>query len=101
MAGRSRRVVWTEAARIGLHSALEYISEDSPDAAGHFLGVVLDTAQSLSFLSERGRIVPELQRPDIREIFVYSYRILYQVTQPEVHIVAFLHGARDFGNLMS
>ena len=101
MAGRSRRVVWTEAALNGLDSALEYISEDSPDAAGHFLGVVLDTAQSLSFLSERGRIVPEFQRPDIREIFVYSYRILYQVSQQEVHIVAFLHGARDFGNWIS
>ncbi len=60
MAGRSRRLVWTEAPRVGLDSALEYISEDSPDAAGHFLGVVLDTAQSLSFLSERGRIVPEI-----------------------------------------
>ncbi len=59
MAGRSRRVVWAEGARNGLHSALEYISEDSPDAAGYFLGVVLDTGQSLSFLSERGRIVPE------------------------------------------
>ena len=72
MAGRSRRVVWTEAARDGVHSALEYISEDSPDAAGHFLEVVLETAQSLNFLSERGRIVPEFQRPDIREILVYS-----------------------------
>ncbi len=101
MAGRPRRVVWTEAARNGLHSVLEYISEDSPDAAGHFLGVVLDTAQSLSFLSERGRIVPEFQQPELREIFVYSYRLLYHVTQAEVHIVAFLHGARDFGNRMS
>ncbi|MCI0780110.1 MAG: type II toxin-antitoxin system RelE/ParE family toxin [Chloroflexi bacterium] len=80
---------------------MEYISEDSPDAAGDFLGVVLDAAQSLSFLSERGRIVPELQRPDIREIFVYSYRMLYQVTPPEVHILAFLHGARDIGDWMS
>ena len=101
MAGRSRRLVWTEFARDGLQSALEYISEDSSSAAGHFLEVVLDTAQSLSFLSERGRIVPEFQRPDMREIFVYGYRILYQVTQPEVHIVAFLHGARDFGEWMS
>ena len=101
MAGRSRRVVWTEAALNGFDSALEYISEDSPDAAGHFLGVVLDTAQSLSFLSERGRIVPEFQRPDIRELLVYRYRMLYQVTQLEVHIVAFLHGARDIGNWMS
>ena len=101
MAGRSRRVVWTEFARDGLHGALEYIGEDSPDAAGHFLEVVLDTAQSLNFLSERGRIVPELRRADIREIFVYRYRMLYRITQSEIYIVAFLHGARDFGNWLS
>ncbi|MDA2930035.1 type II toxin-antitoxin system RelE/ParE family toxin [Acidobacteria bacterium AH-259-O06] len=70
-------------------------------AAGRFLDVVLDAAQSLSLLAERGRIVPELQRQDIRELFVYSYRILYQVTESEIYIVAFLHGARDFGRWMS
>lgn len=101
MAGRARQAVWTEGARDGLDGVLEYIGEDSPIAAGRFLGVVLDTAQSLRFLAERGRIVPELQRRDTREVFVYSYRMLYQVTQSKVHILAFLHGARDFGRWLS
>jgi plasmid stabilization system protein ParE len=101
MAGRSRRVVWTEFAQDGLDSTLEYIGEDSPDAAERFLDVVLETAQSLSFLSERGRVVPEFQWPDTREIFVYRHRMIYQVTPSEVHIVAFLHGARDFGDWVS
>lgn len=101
MAGRARRVVWTESARDGFDSTLAYIGEDSPDAAAHFLVVVLDTAQSLSFLSERGRIVPELQQPDTRDIFVYRFRMIYEVTPSEVRIVAFLHGARDFGDWLS
>ena len=101
MAGRSRRVVWSQFAQDGLDSTLDYIGEDAPDAAEPFLEVVLDTAQSLRFLSERGRIVPEFQWSDTREIFVYRYRILYQVTPLEVHIVAFLHGARDIGNWLS
>ena len=101
MAGRTRQVVWTHAARNTLNEVLEYIAEDSAVAAGRFLDVVLDTAQSLSFLAERGRVVPELVRPDIREIFVYSYRMLYDVTESEIHIVAFLHGARDFDKWMS
>ncbi|MEN8150903.1 MAG: type II toxin-antitoxin system RelE/ParE family toxin [Planctomycetota bacterium] len=96
MAGRSRRVVWSERARDGLDDALGYIAEDSPTAAGKVLDVALRTASSLSDLSERGRIVPELQQTDIREVFVFSYRMLYEVTDSEVRILAFLHGARDF-----
>ena len=39
----------------------------------------------------------ELDDPTIREVFVYSYRLLYEVTESEIRILAFLHGARDFG----
>ena len=41
-------------------------------------------------------MVPELDDPSVREVFVYSYRILYKVLEAEVEILAFLHGARDF-----
>ncbi len=65
-------------------------------AAARFLEKVVQKAQSLSFPTKRGRIVPELQRQDIREVFVSNYRMLYRVAETEVSIVAFLHGARDF-----
>jgi toxin ParE1/3/4 len=40
--------------------------------------------------------VPEVNDLAIRETFIYSYRLLYQVTETRVTVVAFLHGARDF-----
>lgn len=97
MAGRPRTVVWTALARDGLDEALAHIAEDSPAAAERILDVVLRTAESLSVLSLRGRIVPEVGQDSIREVFVYSYRILYEVLPGEVQILAFLHGVRDFG----
>lgn len=96
MAGRSRRIVWTTLARNGLDEVLEYIAEDSPRSAEKVLDVVLHTAQSLNALAERGQIVPELDIPSIREVFIYSYRLIYEVKKEEVQILAFLHGARDF-----
>lgn len=48
-------------------------------------------------LSERGRVVPELAHPAIREIFVGKYRLIYEVGSSRVEILAFIHGARDFG----
>jgi toxin ParE1/3/4 len=47
-------------------------------------------------LSARGRIVRELNDPTIRELLVFKYRLLYEVEDHRVLIVALLHGARDF-----
>ena len=56
----------------------------------------LSAAESLSTLGERGRVVPELREPSIREIFVFRHRLVYEVRPDAVRIIAFLHGARDF-----
>ena len=96
MGGRRRRVVWTIGARDALDAALEFIAEDSPAGAERILAATLDLAESLQSLSERGRIVPEMGDPAIREVFVYSYRLIYRVADGNVVILAFLHGARDF-----
>ena len=99
MASRTRRVVWTEAARDHLDGVVSHISQDSPLAGSRFLELVLETGESLAWLSERGRVVPEIRRNDIREIFVYRYRLIYEVGDSEVRILSFIHGVRDFSRL--
>jgi toxin ParE1/3/4 len=47
-------------------------------------------------MSERGRIVPELEQPHIRELLVRRHRLIYEVFESKVEILAFIHGARDF-----
>ena len=37
-----------------------------------------------------------MEDPSVREIFVQRYRLMYEVHPTEIHILAFLHGARDF-----
>lgn len=96
MAGGTRDVAWTSLARDGLDEVLEYVAEDSPEAAEKVLEVVLSLAESLSVFSERGRVVPEVRDRTIREVFVYSYRLIYEVTPSEIRVLAFIHGARDF-----
>jgi plasmid stabilization system protein ParE len=83
-------------ARDGLDDVLAYIAEDSAEAAEKVLEVVLGVAESLSVFSERGRVVPELHDRSMREVFVYRYRMIYEVLPSEVRILAFIHGARDF-----
>jgi toxin ParE1/3/4 len=96
MADRRRRVIWTEQAQSALDDILGYIAQDSPQAAKAVLKEALGAADGLATLSERGRIVPELDDPLIREVFVHRYRLLYEVSSEEVIVLAILHGARDF-----
>jgi len=96
MAARVREVVWAQSARDALDEVIEYIARDSQQAAVQVLEEALRAGASLAMLSERGRIVPELNDPTIRELLVFKYRLLYQVEDHRVLIVAFLRGARDF-----
>lgn len=64
-------------------------------AAERLLIQALEAASSLEIFSERGRIVPELTQPNVRQLLVQRYRLLYEVTPAEVQVLAFVHGARD------
>ncbi|PYT55902.1 MAG: type II toxin-antitoxin system RelE/ParE family toxin [Acidobacteria bacterium] len=96
MAERRRAVIWTPGARDDLDEIITYIAKDSLPSALAFLEEALQTAESLATLSERGRVVPELNDPIVRELFIKRYRLLYEIHEQEVHVLAVLHGAREF-----
>jgi plasmid stabilization system protein ParE len=96
VAARRRRVVWTDRARDALDEAIAYVAQDSPQLAQRLAARILEAAESLERLSERGRIVPELDDSSIRELLPHPYRIIYRVHESEVAILALLHEARDF-----
>lgn len=87
----SRKVVWAPSAHADLDEALARRTD-----AANLLEDILDAAASLSTLSERGRLVPEIDNGVTREIFVRSFRLMYEVSREHVHVVALMYGARDF-----
>ncbi|MEW6756479.1 MAG: type II toxin-antitoxin system RelE/ParE family toxin [Candidatus Latescibacterota bacterium] len=90
----ARAVRWTEVATQDLDEAAEFIARDSRFYAAALVREARAVARSLKTLAEGG-VVPELDTPDIREVFISSYRLIYQVTTDRVFILAFVHGARD------
>lgn len=92
----ARTVVWAESASTDLLEILEYIARDSPFYARAFALEVQEAARSLALFAERGRVVPELGVPTVREVFVRRYRLVYRVREGCVDVVAVIHGARDF-----
>ena len=91
------RVSWSEPAWAHLQAAAEYIEYDSPRYAAVLVREARDAARSLRQFANRGRVVPEIGDPDVRELFVFRqrYRMIYRVQDREVQILALVHGARD------
>lgn len=96
MVDRVREVIWSTSASTTLDEVVAFINQDSPQNARLVLTSALNAAASLSTLAERGRIVPEVAEPAKRELIVLGYRLMYQVSETTVIIVAFVRGRRDF-----
>lgn len=95
----ARRVAWTEPALEDLEAAAAYIARDSPRYAAAVVREAQEAARSLEGFSRRGRVVPELDEPAIREMFVRRFRLIYEIREEEIFVLGFVHGARDLGKL--
>ncbi len=49
----------------------------------------------LDELPRMGKVVPELCNEAIRELAMYSYRILYEIREPDVVVLAVIHKRRN------
>jgi plasmid stabilization system protein ParE len=95
----ARPVVWSSRARSDARLALEYIKKDSPAAAERFARALVAAARSLSDLSERGRVVPELDDPQVRELFLARHRVIYEVFADRVAVLRIIHTSRDLATI--
>jgi len=90
----AHRIVWSSRAAQDLDSITDYIAADSPAYAGVVLKNIVNQTRILARFPQAGRKVPEFDDENIRELVVYSYRIIYRLRQDEVLIVAVIHGKR-------
>ena len=89
---------WSEEALEDIESIATYIEKDSPIYAKSVVSKFFEKAEILQEFSDLGRTVPEFNDPTIREIFVYSYRLIYRIDEEELLFVAVVHGKRLLQN---
>lgn len=90
----AQRVVWSPQAIADVEAIAEFIEKDSPFYARAVVTKIVSSTRRLAFYPWSGRIVPEIQDHSLREIFVFSYRVIYQVGDVHLTIVAVIHGKR-------
>ncbi|HRI02931.1 MAG TPA: type II toxin-antitoxin system RelE/ParE family toxin [Pyrinomonadaceae bacterium] len=87
-------VIWSPRAIDDVETIAGYIALDSESYAASVVRTILEKARRLSDFPSIGRVVPEFGDDAIREIFAYSYRIIYRVHAQEITIAAVIHGKR-------
>ena len=90
----AHRVVWSGRALADVDDTASYIAKDSSSYARTVVRNILASTRSLSTFPRSGRIVPEFEDENVREIFAYSYRVIYRVEADEVVVAAVIHGKR-------
>jgi toxin ParE1/3/4 len=89
------KVVWSDSAVADLESIVEYIAQGSEHYAAVFAEKVLKAVEKLGTFPRIGRVVPEYDREDLRELIFQNYRIIYKVDPDRVAIATIVHASRD------
>ncbi|HYW05521.1 MAG TPA: type II toxin-antitoxin system RelE/ParE family toxin [Longimicrobium sp.] len=88
---------WSEQALSDAEDLRDFIARDAPAFAELFVDRVFEAVERLSDFPMSGRIVPEFRRPDLREVLLGSYRIVYHVVGDTVSVATVCHAARLLG----
>ncbi len=89
------KVVWTATAQDHLDSIYAYIAHDSSIYALRMVDRITRRSQQIVDAPLSGRMVPEYQQEQIRELIEGSYRIIYFIRSEQIEVLAVIHGARN------
>ena len=92
-------VKWSVPAKNDLKQIHDYIAKDSKYYAQNVVQEIVARTETLTDFPEIGRVVPEISDQNIRELIVYSYRLIYEISESGIEIIAIIHGRRDFNSV--
>ncbi len=88
------KIIWSPKAINELGRICDFIGENSEHYACLFTENVFKRIEQLELFPYSGRVVPEYNQLDLRELIYQNYRIIYRVKRGCIAIVWITHGAR-------
>lgn len=77
------KIIIAPSAQSDLADIVRYVAQHNSDAAARLGYELITRAENLANFPEIGRIVPESQQPNLRELVCRSYRIIYRLRRHE------------------
>lgn len=91
------QINWTLQSKNDLKSIAEYIAKDSKKYAKFQVQKIRQRTKILTSQIYIGKIVPEIDKENIRELIEGNYRIIYFIVNEErIDILTVHHSARNF-----
>jgi addiction module RelE/StbE family toxin len=94
-------VIWSPQSIHDLESIRAYIAADSAAYAELVVRRIVAAVERLHTFPESGRVVPERDAPEIREVIVSPYRVVYRLGREVVEIITVFRGSREFPESVS
>ena len=89
-------LIWSPRSIADLEEIRAYIAADSPAWAELPVQRLVAAVGRLRQYPDSGRMVPERQSPELREVVSGTFRIVYRRTPRLVEIATVFRGSRDF-----
>jgi toxin ParE1/3/4 len=89
-------VKWSKPAKLDLRQIYDFIAKDSRFYAQKVSLELVEKSEKLEIFPEIGRIVPEIGDPNLRELLIYSYRLIYEIFPNKIEVLTIIHGKRNF-----
>ena len=86
------KIIWSPLAIDRTTEIAEYIAQDNPSAAMIWVETLFDKVEILKSSPKSGRVVPESNRDDIRELIYGNYRLIYRVDKKILSVLTVRHG---------
>jgi toxin ParE1/3/4 len=95
------KLEWSPLAFRRTHEISEHIRQDNPAAAEAWLQGLFRVIDRVVSFPDSGRVLPEVGKPEIREMLYGEFRIVYRRTAKRVSIITIRHGRQliDLGEL--
>lgn len=90
------KIIWAPSALADIEAIAKYIERDSVDQAALFVSRVIEMTDQLEDFPQSGRIIPEINDKNCRELIYGAYRIMYRIMRQEIWITGVTHGARNW-----
>ena len=92
---KKHSIRWSARATRDLGQIAAYIARDNPKAAREWIARLRKTAENAARAPLAARSVPEIQRDDVREVFLRSYRIVYGVRDDHIFVFTVFGGGKQ------
>jgi addiction module RelE/StbE family toxin len=86
------KIVWSPLAIDRASEIADYIARDKPSAAEKWIDTIFSKVEHLKAFPETGRIVPEINNSQFREIIFGNYRIIYRIEKKRISTLTIRHG---------